>query len=95
MSVQTIHEQVPDSDLATIYRNTNRLVDEGIVSELRIKKGESLYEVNKDDHQHAFCKICGKVKHIDIDAGKVFKDLKIEGFEVEDIEITIKGHCKK
>ena len=95
MAVQEIHKLNSNVDLATVYRNVNKLLEEKKISELRLKKGESLYEINDDEHQHAVCKICGKVEHIHVNTRQLLKDLKIKGFKVEDIEITIKGHCKK
>lgn len=94
LTARAIHRLIPDSDLATIYRNVNKLVEEGRVSELRIIKGESLFEINKDNHQHAVCKVCGKVEHVEIDSEEILKNIKIKGFKAEGIEITIKGHCK-
>lgn len=95
LTARIIHRLTPDSDLATIYRNINKLVAHGRITELRIIKRESLFEINKDNHQHAVCKVCGKVEHVEIDSEEILKNIKIKGFKAEDIEITIKGHCKK
>ncbi len=93
-TAKEIHGQIDDIDLATVYRNLNLFAEMGIVRELKIIKGESLYEINKDNHQHAVCNVCGKVEHIEIDSQEILKNIRIKGFKVEDIEITIKGHCK-
>lgn len=93
-TAQQIFEQLGEIDLATIYRNLNLFVEEGMVRELRISKGESMYEINEDGHEHATCTECGKVRHIQIDKSKLIEALSLSDFEIEDIEINLKGHCK-
>lgn len=94
LTAKEIHEQLEGIDLATVYRNLNLFAEEGIIRELRINKGESLYEINEDGHEHAICSKCGKVRHVNIDKDKLKEVLKLSDFEVEDIEINIRGKCK-
>ncbi len=93
-TAQAIHEELVDLDLATVYRSLNLFVKEGLVRELRLSKGESSYEINDDGHEHAVCSKCGKVRHISVDKDKLKEVLNLTDFEVEDIEINIKGTCK-
>lgn len=93
-TAKEIYEQIKDIDLATVYRNLNLFVEEGLVRELRINKGESLYEINKDGHEHAICSKCGKVRHVSIDKSKLKETLQLSDFEIKDIEINLIGHCK-
>lgn len=93
-NAHTLHKEVGGMDLATIYRTLNLFVKEGLVKELFLNKGESLYEIVGDDHQHAMCNQCGKVIHIPIDKSKLSEALQLEDFEVESIELVIRGHCK-
>ena len=93
-TAKEIHEQLEGIDLATVYRNLNLFAEEGIIRELRINKGESLYEINKDGHEHAICSKCGKIRHVSIDKSKLKEVLKLSNFEIKDIEINLIGHCK-
>lgn len=93
-TAQQIHNELEDIDLATVYRNLNRFAQEGIIKELRINKGESMYEINEDDHDHAVCSKCGKIRHVSIDKQKLKEAIQLSDFEIEDIEINIKGQCK-
>jgi Fur family transcriptional regulator, peroxide stress response regulator len=95
LSAQQIHKKLPEFDLATIYRNLKRFVQEGIVRELNMSKEESLYEKVQDDHQHAQCVECGKINHIVIPKDKIMELLDLKDFDVEDIDLYIKGRCKK
>lgn len=91
-TAQVLHNRLPDMDLATIYRNLKLFTEEGVVSEINLKKDESMYELTHD-HQHAICTNCGKVLHVTVDTDSLKDSLEIDGFEVQDIELTIKGHC--
>jgi Fe2+ or Zn2+ uptake regulation protein len=52
-------------DLVTMYRNLTLLSNVGIVKELHLQKGVSLYEYNKGDHHHHFiCRGCGYIEDI-------------------------------
>jgi Fe2+ or Zn2+ uptake regulation protein len=95
LTAQQIHEELNDIDLATVYRNLQKLVKDGHIRELSIKKGESIYEYVKDEHQHALCNVCGKVYHVEVDQKKLLSALNLKNFVLEGIEINIKGHCKK
>lgn len=89
-----IHDLLKDElDLATVYRTLNLFLEEGIVEELKLLKGESMFEIIEDDHQHAVCKNCGKVLHLHMDMDNIKKNINIDGFEVEDVEIVVKGQC--
>ena len=54
-----------DIDLVTMYRNLTLMSSVGIVKELHLQKGISLYEYNQGDHHHHFiCKACGYMEDI-------------------------------
>jgi Fe2+ or Zn2+ uptake regulation protein len=93
-TAKDIHAQLDGPDLATVYRNLNLFAEEGIVRELRINRGESMYEINEDDHEHAICSKCGKVRHISVDKNKLKELLNLSDFEVENVEINFVGYCK-
>lgn len=93
-SAQQLHQQLPEFDLATIYRNLKLFVEEGALREININKEESLYEKIQDDHQHAQCSECGKIYHVHTNKDKIIELLDIHDFDVDDIVVYIKGHCK-
>ncbi len=94
LSARDIHKNLSDIDLATVYRNLSKFVEQGIVRELRFSKEESVYEINEDGHEHAICSDCGKVKHIKLNKKKLIETLSLKDFDVKDIEINIRGKCK-
>ncbi|KXK26372.1 MAG: Peroxide operon regulator [candidate division WS6 bacterium OLB20] len=92
-SAAKLHELLPGMDLATIYRNLNLFTQEGITREILVKKGESMFELIRDDHQHALCNNCGKLLHVSFDKQRLIDAIDIKDFEVDDLELTIRGHC--
>lgn len=94
LTAQEIHGKLPNIDLVTVYRNLKGLVKKGTIRELSIKKGESVYEYVTDEHQHALCKKCGQIHHIEVDKKKLITALDLKSFVLDDIEINIKGYCK-
>lgn len=91
LSAQEIHALLCEYDLASIYRNLKKLVNSGDVKEL-VQKKECLYEVNKDNHHHAICQECGKIFHIKLPQ-KLIKAVKVRNFDIENVDITIRGQC--
>ena len=82
-------------DKSTVYRNLEKMVLAGEIRELTLNPKFKSYEVNEEAHHHMVCKKCGKIIHFKIDKAKLEKVIpKIDGFNADDIEITIKGHCK-
>ncbi|WKZ30418.1 MAG: transcriptional repressor [Candidatus Dojkabacteria bacterium] len=89
-----IAELLPDMDLTTVYRNLKHLITAGYIKELTLSNGVASYESAYENHQHAVCKNCGKVYHLHIDETQLKKLIPDIDFEVENVEIIIKGHCK-
>lgn len=94
LTAHEVCERLPDVDRATIYRNIALFIEEGILRELKIKKGTSSYELARknDFHQHFVCKICDNVAPVDIDVRKL-EELLPKNMHVEDLELYVKGIC--
>lgn len=94
-TVQEIASKLEDIDLATVYRSINAFVESGLVRELKLSKTESSYEINNNGHEHALCRDCGKVLHVDIDKKQLLEGINIPGFDIDDVEIVLKGKCSE
>jgi len=92
-----IREVFPSLSLATIYKNINALMDEGLLREVKIDGMKNLYELVTKDHIHFVCSKCGEVSDIGIDELEVSSFFrKISGKNVKDYVITIFGEdCDK
>ena len=98
-SLLTAHEvclKLNDIDRATVYRNLNLFVSEGILREVNIKKGTSSYELNiqGDNHQHFVCTNCDKVIPVEVNQ-YLLNTLIPTDIKVENFELNLKGKCNE
>lgn len=95
MSVKDIHNKLPKIDQVTIYRSLDLFVKNKLIKEVHLGKEGMLYEYQTEPHHHAICDDCRKVRHFTAPDEKIKKLLGLEDFEVEEIEVIVKGVCKK
>ena len=64
-TMQDIISKISDYDKsigqATIYRNVNKLVEEGVLKKIPSNDGLVRYDINTSAHGHLTCKNCNKV----------------------------------
>lgn len=94
LSASDIHAQLPDIDLVTIYRNLDLFTKEKLIKQLRLNAGETQYEFQDKPHHHALCTKCEKVIHFSAPDEKIKKLLGLNDFEVEELEVTVRGTCR-
>lgn len=95
LSASDIHAQLPGIDLVTIYRNLDLFTKEKLIKQFHLSSGEAQYEHQPEPHHHAVCTKCEKVIHFTAPDSKIKKLLGLEDFEVDEIEVTVRGICKK
>lgn len=95
LSAAEIHAALPQINLVTIYRNLESFVKDGQVTKLHLGKNEATYEKQHEPHHHAVCSDCQKVIHFTLDDENLKKEFSLPGFDIKDIEITLKGSCKQ
>ena len=65
MSAQELHGELGGVGLATVYRNLQRLADDGTADTLRRDNGELAFLICDDGHHHHLtCRACGRVEQI-------------------------------
>lgn len=101
-TIKEIYEKLNQNvGLTTIYRTISKLVEEG-----KIKKSidynnvvhyQYLDECQCDNHFYLKCDKCGSITHVDCDCINDFTNhvLKNHSFKVDNVNIIIKGICKK
>ena len=86
---------IPKISLGTVYRNLGQLTQTGVVAIIN-DHGVARYDCNQEPHFHLKCHVCGDLIDVDPfepDIKKVVKEKY--NFEVNDLELTIIGKCKK
>lgn len=80
--------------LATIYRNINKLSDEGKIRQVKIGELE-VYETTKAKHYHYICRCCNNI--IDLEPNlvpvKIGKLDNIYGNQIDDCDLVLYGIC--
>ncbi|MEM9336390.1 MAG: transcriptional repressor [Patescibacteria group bacterium] len=95
LSAAQLHERLPEIDLATIYRNLELFVEDGVVKKLQLGGKEAQYELKSASHHHAVCGECKKVMHFNAPDKKIKELLGLDGFEIGELEVTVRGTCCK
>jgi len=91
LSAAEIHVLVPDIDLATIYRNLEYFTNQKLIKKLQLGTQEARFEYQHEPHHHAVCDRCEKVIHFTAPDKKIIKLLGLENFNVEELEVTVRG----
>lgn len=95
LSASEVHALVPDLDLATIYRNLEYFTKEKLIKKLQFDSQESRFEYQHEPHHHAICTECERIVHFKLSDNKIKKLLNIEDFEVDELEVTVRGICNR
>jgi Fur family peroxide stress response transcriptional regulator len=94
LSAADVHKKNPEIDLVTIYRNLDLFAKAKLIKRVSLSDSEALYEYQSEPHHHAVCSDCEKVIHFKAPDAKIIKLLGLEGFVVDELEVTVKGKCR-
>lgn len=94
LSASTLHAKLPDIDLVTIYRNLDLFAREKLIKRVALGTAEAHYEYQSEPHHHAICIDCEKVIHFKAPDAKIIKLLGLQGFDIDELEVTVKGKCR-
>lgn len=98
-TIQKLYEKVNlvDKDIgqATVYRNINKLVDEGKVVKIPTKDMNFYYDGNTMPHSHFYCKKCNNIYDIFDDYSKIIKDIEKNSlFKIDNVSVLYEGLCE-
>jgi len=94
--VQRVREVLPTVSHATVYRNLQELVREGLIGTLEVAGTALQFEVNPDDHHHFVCHECGHVWDVylsSLDVRINRRRTELEGFHVDRRDVQLHGVC--
>jgi Fe2+ or Zn2+ uptake regulation protein len=61
---QRVRRVLPRVSLGTVYRNLDKLREQGRLRMVRLAGGEARYDAMTDDHDHFVCEHCGGVQDL-------------------------------
>jgi Fur family ferric uptake transcriptional regulator len=65
VTAQELHGELDGVGLATVYRNLQRLAEEGVADTLRRDNGEQTFLLCEGGHHHHLtCRVCGRVERV-------------------------------
>ncbi len=90
LSIADIHKKISSANYSTIYRNIQRLVDEGIILKRIFGKNNVLYELALGDtlHGHFLCEKCNRIQKVAIPKTQ---EVLGDGYVIQEYLIT--GLC--
>jgi len=91
-----VRKVLPHISLGTVYRNLQRLVQEGTIQMLFLGERVARYDPTLVKHDHFICQQCGRVEDVwvDRDHSVDFASLVKEGFTVTAHSLAIHGVCQ-
>lgn len=86
---------LPGISFATVYNSLRYLKQEGLIGEVSFGNDASRYDRNLARHDHAICRVCGKLVDLDLEIpdGLVKTAAKLSRFQPDSIELTLRGLC--
>jgi Fur family peroxide stress response transcriptional regulator len=83
---------IPTLSKTTVYNTLKLFVHNGVAITLNIEGNELRYDSDTSVHGHFKCKGCGNL--FDIRISKAPEIEGIDGFQVDEYQINLKGYCK-
>ena len=94
---ELIRPFMPTISLATVYRNLNQLVDNGIIRKISGLDGSVHYDHCVEKHYHFICTCCNKVYDVpyEVAPNPAEKLYEQTGLTAESCDVSFKGICKE
>lgn len=96
--VQRVREVLPTVSHATVYRNLQEFVREGLLRTLEVAGTAAQFDLNPDHHHHFVCRACGHVWDVYLSSVDVRINRRrtgLEGFQVDRRDVQLHGVCAK
>jgi Fur family transcriptional regulator, peroxide stress response regulator len=91
VTADDIHRELPTLSFATIYSTLDLLETLGLVRRVSTLEGAAVYDSRTDAHDHAICRVCGRM--FDIDSSQLPAVAAPRGFKVEQAQLQLVGVC--
>lgn len=87
----TVRQDFPVVSRATVYNTLNLFVRNGLLRRLAVSKGRIVYDPDLSPHHHLVDEDTGEVHDIPWDALEVPRIESVEGFDVTEYQVVLRG----
>jgi len=92
---QRSKSRMPEISFATVYNCLDVLVRCGLVRQVTLERSPARFCPNMREHCHFYCEECGQVTDIDLPRRETVLPAVPSGFEVEHLDVSLRGRCPK
>jgi len=91
-----VRKKLPRISLATVYRNLQRLVEDGKIRTVLLGERVARYDPETNDHDHFICESCGRVIDLFLERDRQvdLTPLVSDGYLVSTHNLTVYGFCQ-
>ncbi len=90
-----IKKKFTSISLATLYKNVNAMLENKLISEVKIPHNKSKYELSKTEHMHMVCTQCESVTDIHINVHELLEQVKDQShYKIENYSVIFSGICE-
>jgi len=86
-----VKKRFPQVSRATIYNTVNLFVEKGLLRQVVLTEGRVVFDPKTDDHHHFIDEESGKIHDVPWNAVRVGGVPKLEGFEVREYQVVMRG----
>jgi len=86
-----VRRTFPMLSRATVYNTLNLFVEKGLLRELVLAEGRVVFDPKTDAHHHFIDEATGRIHDIPWQAVKVSKIDRLEGYDVSEYQVVIRG----
>jgi Fur family peroxide stress response transcriptional regulator len=90
-----IKKRFASISLATLYKNINAMLDNKLISEVKIPNMKAKYEISKAPHIHMLCTSCHAFIDLELDLNDLVATASLKSnYKIEDTNIILSGLCE-
>ncbi len=91
-----VRRLLPSISLGTVYRNLQRLVQEGQIGAANLGARSLHYDPTSTPHDHFVCRLCGRVEDLLLDQAEPLHEAATRaGHEVTSHTLVLYGYCQR
>ena len=90
-----VRDRCPTLSRATVYNTLNLFAEKGLLSTRTLREGVVVFDPNVHPHHHFIDEESGKVFDVPWDTLKVTGEKSLEGFEVREYQVVMRGRRRR